>query len=1101
MPFLLGFALLHPTGEARAAEVISAGTPIPLLSDTRSALESHSGRTIVGVEVDTQSRWFSEQVHLTEFRVGDRFDAVLVRAVLRRLLDTGRFASARAGVQEAEGGVRVRFSLVPRRLVAAVMLEGVTRDLPELADLLQRVEGRELAESDVDGLLEQVVEVVRNDGVLVDSARLEVTPGADPLSAVLRVKLTTRGPALVKRRRFALPSQTDTEALRPILEQYPVAVGDVARRADLERADRSLEQSLRDRGWSKAKASHQLELLGEGVRVHVVVEPGPHVEVRFEGNRVFDEAQLSEVLSDKGLTDRSPRALADLLVRTYQSYGFLDVDVRPVVEGEDTPEQRITLRIREGEPVRVIAREYPCLSGELRPAEIGEEIDSFLTELLPGNALVGPIDPAKLSDTIGPVTGRGSRPQPFEPTPYATYVPQVYERAMKHVQDLLRSQGHLAATVGPAQLLRRRCSDRTGPDRCEPVGSLQRPPTTCSYDELGLPLEEPQPSPLFGCVPDALRHTRCEPNAVLHIPIKLGPRTRLYRLEFDGNAAMSERELALLLELRLEEPLSLAEVEQARRQLLDAYAEEGFAFADVATKVETSPDKTRGKVAFSIREGQRVQVGEILVHGASRTSERLIRSRFALEPGGFYQKSRVRETEERLATLGVFSSVRVSLEDPYVPSARKNVVVEVVERPPQYFEGRPGFGTGEGFRLSAEYGHLNLASEAISLTFLAHLGYLPNELILESDVRRKYETELDTVGRRLERRISVLASFPDIGLGPLFRLQVEGIDLRDNARDFSLVKDAGGPTLSFLWSRRTTFQLGASLERNDVRILGSTQKGALLDYVLENPNRANVFRVPEGTSGAFAQRFTATWDRRDIPLGASEGSLVTTTLEHVTSRPMGSDPSSPSDETNPFEASDSEFLRWTSRVALYLPLTRRRTSLALSFRFGLNHQLKSGSRTYPDRLFFLGGMDSVRGMLQDSMIPDDVAAQLLDPTASLRVSDVVIRGGNFFVNPRAELRIPLISSVQTAVFVDAGNLWSRSPTEGDVEHLEGRYQPKYWRLRYATGTGLRINTPVGPLVFDYGLNVERVLDRLWPSRARQRTWEDLGAFHFSIGTF
>ncbi len=1101
MPLLLGFAIAAQVGRVWAAETISAGTPIPLLADVPSTLDPHTGEAIVGVELRAEGRWFSERVIVSEIRVGDRFDPVLVRSTLRRLLDTGRFASAQASVHGAEGGVVVRFSLVARRLVGAVEIEGVSRELPELGELLGRIEGRELADSDVDPLLAQVIEVVRNDGVLVDSAKLVIKDGSEPLSVVLRVVLVTRGPRVVQQRRFAVPSASDKDQLRTMLEGYPVAVGDIARQRELERADRSLEQDLRDRGWHRAKVAHRLESLVDGVRVHVAVEPGPHVEVTFEGNRVFDAAQLEEVLADKGNTDRAPRTLADLLVRHYQSYGFLDVDVRPLVEDKDTRRHRVTLRIREGQPVRVVAREYPCLSGERSPAEIGEEIDSFLTELLPGSALVGPIEPAKLDDVIGPVTARGSRPGPFQPTPYATYVAPVYERAMKHVQDLLRSEGYLAATVGPAQLLRRRCSDATGPLDCEPIGPLRRPLTTCSHDELGLPLPEPAPSPLFGCVPDARRHTRCEPNAVLHIPIKMGPRTRLYRLDFDGNEAMSELRLAELLELRLGEPLSLAEVEQARRQLLDAYAEEGFAYADVATKVETSPDKTRGRVGFSIREGQRVRVGEILVRGASRTSERLIRSRFALEPGGVYQKSRVRETEERLATLGVFSSVRVSLEDPYVPAAQKNVWVEVVERRPQYFEGRPGFGTGEGFRLSAEYGHLNLASEAISLTFLTHLGYLPNELILESDVRRKYETELDTVGRRLERRISVLASFPDIGLGPLFRLQVEGIDLRDNARDFSLVKDAGGPTLSFLWSRRTTFQLGASVERNDVRILGSTQKGALLDYVLENPNRANVFRVPEGTSGAFAQRFTATWDRRDVPLGATEGSLVTTTLEHVTSRPMGDDASSPSEETNPFQASDSEFLRWTSRVALYLPLTRRRTSLALSFRFGLNHQLKSGSRTYPDRLFFLGGMDSVRGMLQDSMIPDDVAAQLLDPDASLRVSDVVIRGGNFFVNPRAELRIPLSSSVQTAVFVDAGNLWSRSPTEGDLEHLEGRYQPKYWRLRYATGTGLRINTPVGPLVFDYGLNVERVLDRLWPGRARPRTWEDLGAFHFSIGTF
>jgi outer membrane protein assembly factor BamA len=104
-------------------------------------------------------------------------------------------------------------------------------------------------------------------------------------------------------------------------------------------------------------------------------------------------------------------------------------------------------------------------------------------------------------------------------------------------------------------------------------------------------------------------------------------------------------------------------------------------------------------------------------------------------------------------------------------------------------------------------------------------------------------------------------------------------------------------------------------------------------------------------------------------------------------------------------------------------------------------------------------------------------------------SRVVIRGGDAFVNPRAELRIPLTESVQTALFVDAGNLWT-DPSE--IEPFD---------LRYSTGSGLRVATPIGPLVFDYGFNVDRVLDGLFPNRRRKRTWESLGAFHFSIGVF
>ncbi len=101
----------------------------------------------------------------------------------------------------------------------------------------------------------------------------------------------------------------------------------------------------------------------------------------------------------------------------------------------------------------------------------------------------------------------------------------------------------------------------------------------------------------------------------------------------------------------------------------------------------------------------------------------------------------------------------------------------------------------------------------------------------------------------------------------------------------------------------------------------------------------------------------------------------------------------------------------------------------------------------------------------------------------------MIRGGDVFVNPRVELRVPLTESVQTALFLDSGNLWA-DPDSIDVS-----------KLRYAIGSGVRIGTPIGPLVFDYGFSVERVLDKFDSSRQRQRYWESLGAFHFSIGLF
>jgi outer membrane protein assembly factor BamA len=239
---------------------------------------------------------------------------------------------------------------------------------------------------------------------------------------------------------------------------------------------------------------------------------------------------------------------------------------------------------------------------------------------------------------------------------------------------------------------------------------------------------------------------------------------------------------------------------------------------------------------------------------------------------------------------------------------------------------------------------------------------------------------------------------------------------------------------------------------------------------------------------AIAERIGFTWDRRDNPFGATQGTLIAAGVEHVRADPVGEQCiENPQDD--PFAAACSQFLRWTNRIAGYVRLSEKGLALAMSYRWGYNQQLITGSRTYPDRLFFLGGVDSIRGYLQDSLVPQDIADQLLAEGSTLSLNQVLVRGGDIFVNPRAELRIPLSTNVQTALFVDAGNLWT------DPDKLNA------FDLRYAAGTGIRIATPIGPLVFDYGFNIDRVLDKLDPNRKDQRFWEELGAFHFSIGLF
>jgi outer membrane protein insertion porin family len=128
----------------------------------------------------------------------------------------------------------------------------------------------------------------------------------------------------------------------------------------------------------------------------------------------------------------------------------------------------------------------------------------------------------------------------------------------------------------------------------------------------------------------------------------------------------------------------------------------------------------------------------------------------------------------------------------------------------------------------------------------------------------------------------------------------------------------------------------------------------------------------------------------------------------------------------------------------------------------------------------------MRGWLQDSFIPQKYADQIAatagraaGDTSKFTVNQIPLRGGNLMINPRFELRFPLRAPVDAAFFADFGNLWD------DVNYIVSHG----FSLRADVGAGIRVQTPVGPLVFDYGINVTR------------RPYEDFGAFHFAIGLF
>jgi len=152
--------------------------------------------------------------------------------------------------------------------------------------------------------------------------------------------------------------------------------------------------------------------------------------------------------------------------------------------------------------------------------------------------------------------------------------------------------------------------------------------------------------------------------------------------------------------------------------------------------------------------------------------------------------------------------------------------------------------------------------------------------------------------------------------------------------------------------------------------------------------------------------------------------------------------------------------------------------LALGDRLVLASRLQSGNlrpsggdeAEVPfSKKYFLGGATSVRGWGRYEVSP-------------LSDSGLPI-GGNSMLEASGELRARLFDRLGLVLFVDAGNAWANS---GGMRLND---------LRYAVGPGLRYRTPVGPLRFDFGYQLNPIPNLQVNGEPQTRQWR----IHISIG--
>ena len=133
------------------------------------------------------------------------------------------------------------------------------------------------------------------------------------------------------------------------------------------------------------------------------------------------------------------------------------------------------------------------------------------------------------------------------------------------------------------------------------------------------------------------------------------------------------------------------------------------------------------------------------------------------------------------------------------------------------------------------------------------------------------------------------------------------------------------------------------------------------------------------------------------------------------------------------------------------------------------------ARVPRERLFFIGGVNSLRGY-GENKIPGD--------------------GGLAMLLTNLEMHVPLLGPLGAEMFIDAGNVWS------EIRHVRFANLLSPWNakhagpddVRYTYGVGARLLLPFGPLRVDVAWSENPDFPRSTVGKVRQRF-----AYQFAIG--
>ncbi|MBD2387562.1 BamA/TamA family outer membrane protein [Cylindrospermum sp. FACHB-282] len=478
--------------------------------------------------------------------------------------------------------------------------------------------------------------------------------------------------------------------------------------------------------------------------------------------------------------------------------------------------------------------------------------------------------------------------------------------------------------------------------------------------------------------------------------------------------------------------LNLRDLQEGVKQLTKRYQDQGYVLANVIGAPQVAENGVvtlkvaegvveNIKVRFRNKEGQETDDKGQAIRGQTR--EYIIKRELELKPGQVFNRNLVQKDLQRVFGLGLFEDVNVSL-DPGTDPSKVDVVVNVAERSSGSIAAGAGISSSSGLFGTVSYQQQNLGGRNQKLGAEVQVGQ--RELLFDlrftdpwiagDPYRTSYTAN---VFRR--RSISLIFDGKDNDIETYKVGETEG----DRPR---ITRLGGGITFTRPLSANPykesewTASAGLQYQRVSTRDAdGNIRKDGTVFTNGVPGELIPLSQSGKGEDDLLLFQFGAQRDRRNNPLQPTGGSYLRLGV----------------DQSVPIGTGNILLTRLRGNYSQYFPvkfLGKKPQTLA----FNLQGGTVLGDLP-PYEAFTIGGSNSVRGYEEGGL-----------------------GSGRSYVQASVEYRFPVFSVVSGALFFDFGSDLGTTTKTAQVLNKSGS--------GYGYGLGVRIQSPLGPIRIDYGLN-------------------------------